>query len=124
MNSEWALVFAARWARGWNDHDLEAVLSHYAEGIVFTSPLAAQMREGSDGTIRGKTALRDYWSEGLRRMPDLHFEVLGVYVGVDTLVINFRNQAGRLGNEVLVLDGPLITSGRGTYLQSSANPPR
>ncbi|MGH3964751.1 MAG: hypothetical protein ACRDRY_16095 [Pseudonocardiaceae bacterium] len=63
-----------------------------------------------------------YWAEGLRRNPDLHFEVVGVYVGVNTLVINFRNQLGRLVNEVLIFDGSLVTQGHGTYLGSGTNP--
>ena len=37
-------------------------------------------------------ALRSYWEAGLQRIPDLHFEVLGFYMGIDTLVINYRNQ--------------------------------
>ena len=40
--------------------------------------------------------LRRYWSEGLPLIPDLHFDLLGVYVGVSTLVINYRNQKGVL----------------------------
>ena len=60
----------------------------------------------AEGVIHGKAALRQYWGEGLRRIPDLHFEVVGVYLGVDVLVINYRNQRGNLVNEVLGFDGP------------------
>ncbi len=42
--------------------------------------MAAQLLENSDGVIRGKTALRKYW-DGLRRIPDLRFEVMGIYLG-------------------------------------------
>jgi hypothetical protein len=57
----------------------------------------------------------------LRLIPDLHFEVVGVYVGVDTLAINYRNQMGRLVNEFLIFDGSLVRQGHGTYLGSDAN---
>ncbi len=40
--------------------------------------------------------------------------------GVDTLVLNYRNQAGGLVNEVLTFDGDLVCQGHGTYLGSSA----
>ena len=103
-------------------HDLEKVLNHFADNVVFTSPVAAQVLNDSDGVIRGKAALRAYWAEGLRRIPDLHFEVVGVYVGVNALAINYRNQWGRLVNEVLIFDGALVTQGHGTYLGSGANP--
>jgi hypothetical protein len=122
MDRAWAQEFVAGWLRGWNAHDLEQVLSHFADDVVVTAPVATQLLEASDGVIRGKAALREYWTEGLRRIPDLRFEVLGVYVGVATLVINYRNQAGGLVNEVLAFDGAIVTQGHGTYLGSDANP--
>jgi hypothetical protein len=42
--------------------------------------------------------------------------VLAVYVGISTLVINYRNQAGGVVNEVLTFDGALVREGHGTYL--------
>lgn len=39
--------------------------------------------------MRGKEALRAYWTLALERVPDLRFELLGVYAGVDTLVLNW-----------------------------------
>src|SRR5512147_2996224 len=87
------------WLRGWNAHDLDRVLGHFADDVVFTSPVAARVVPGSAGVIRGKQALRAYWTEALRRIPDLRFVVLGVYLGVNTLVLNYRDQTGRLVNE-------------------------
>lgn len=71
---------------------------------------------GGDGVIRGKEALRKYWTEGVRLIPDLRFEVLAVYAGTSTLVINYRNQAAGVVCEVLTFDGPLVREGHGTYL--------
>ena len=117
-----AQAFVESWLQAWNNHDLEAALSHFADDVVFTSPVAARIIEGSDGIIRGKAALREYWREGLRRIPDLHFDLLGIYVGQSTLVINYRNQSGGLVSEVLTFDGHLVTAGHGTYLAGDANP--
>ena len=116
MDHEIARRFAEDWLDAWNAHDVDAVLSHFRDDVVFSSPMAARLREGGDGVVRGKTALRDYWAEGLRRIPDLHFEIESLYVGVHTLVINYRNQAGGLVNEVLLFDGNLVAEGHGTYL--------
>jgi hypothetical protein len=67
--------------------------------------------------VRGKAALREYWSFALAKIPDLRFEVLGVYAGVSTLVINYRNQLGRLVCEVLTVnERGEVTEGHGTYL--------
>jgi hypothetical protein len=112
-----AQKFADRWVQDWNSHDVERILEHFADDVLFTSPVA-QTLLGGDGVVRGKAALRDYWAYALSKVTDLHFEVLGVYAGVHTLVINYRNQLGRLVCEVLTLDGPtgLVTEGHGTYL--------
>lgn len=122
MDRSEAQEFVDSWVQNWNAHDLEQILSHFADDVVFTSPVATQLLVDSDGILRGKAALRDYWREGLRRIPDLRFEVVGVYVGLHTLVINYRNQKGGLVNEVLTFNGPLVVQGHGTYLGSDANP--
>jgi hypothetical protein len=113
-------AFAAAWRDAWNAHDLEVLLAHYTDDVVFTSP-AAQRIVGGDGVVRGKDSLRSYWRTALELIPDLHFEVEAVYVGVATLVINYRNQAGNLVCEVLHFDGDLVREGHGTYL-GAANP--
>jgi hypothetical protein len=96
--------FADEWVRAWND-------------VVFTSPVAARVVPESGGVVRGKAALRDYWTTALSQQADLHFDVIGVYRGESTLVINYRNHRGQLVNEVLTFDGDsLVREGHGTYL--------
>lgn len=109
-------VFAEEWASAWNRRDVEAVLAHFHDDIVFTSPVAAELAPGTAGVVRGKAALRDYWSAALELMPDLHFDILGVYRGQSVLIINYRNQRGDLVNEVLEFDGGRVRRGHGTYL--------
>jgi hypothetical protein len=126
MDKQEVRLFVDRWIQLWNARDLDGVLEHFADHVTFTSPLAAQLIDGSGGVIQGKTALRAYWAEGLGRSPDLHFELIGTYVGIDTIVINYRNQNGVLANEVLTFDGPLVVQGHATHLDPSAprgNPP-
>lgn len=66
--------------------------------------------------VYGKAALREYWCAAMEAVPDLHFDIVGVYRGVSTLVIHYRNQKGGLVNEVLEFDGALVRRGHGTYL--------
>ncbi len=100
----------------WNRHDVDAVLTHFHDDVVFTSPVAARVMPDSRGVVRGKAALREYWTAALKTMPDLHFEIVGVYQGESVLVINYRNQSGGLVNEVLEFDGGLVRRGHGPYL--------
>ncbi len=116
LDKPWAQSFAVEWERAWNEHDLEAVLAHFADDVTFTSPVAARVVPESGGVVRGKEALRAYWSTALSKMPDLRFEVTSVYAGIDTLVIAFRNQSGNLRAEVLEFDNGRVIRGHGTDL--------
>jgi ketosteroid isomerase-like protein len=116
MTAADAQRFARSWVESWNAHDLEAVLAHFADDVVFTSPVAARIVPGSDGTVRGKDALRAYWAAGLAATADLRFELESVFAGVEAVVIVFRNQAGAQRCEVLVFDDGLVVQGHGTDL--------
>lgn len=109
-------VFARNWVEAWNSHDVGAVLAHFRDDVVFSSPVAARLLPDTGGVVRGKQALRDYWTTALAQLPDLHFELVAVYQGESLLVINYRNQRGQLVNEVLAFDGELVREGHGTYL--------
>lgn len=115
MNIGDAHSFTAAWLAAWNAHDLEAALSHFSDDAVFTSPLAAELVPGSRGVIRGKEALRAYWTMGLARNPGLHFELEGAYVGADVIVIHYRNHRGMLVCEVLEVADGMVTRGHATY---------
>jgi len=110
------LAFSAAWVAAWNAHDVEAVLSHFHDDVVFTSLTAARVVPASGGVVRGKEALRAYWTEGLRLVPDLHFTVERVSAGVSALVITYRNQAGGVVDEVLVFSDGLVVEGHATSL--------
>ncbi len=112
-----AVKFSHEWVRAWNTHDVEAVLAHFDDQVVFTSPVALELFPQTGGVVRGKAALHGYWIAALTRIPELKFAVESVYQGIDTLVINYRNQAGGLVNEVLRFTNEnLVIEGHGTYL--------
>lgn len=112
------LGYANEWCAAWNDHDLDRLLAQFHEHVVFTSPAAQKIVPGSKGVVVGKTALRAYWTEGLRLIPNLRFEITGVFSGVGALAINYRNQDGRDVSEVLVFKDDMIIEGHAAYLVS------
>jgi hypothetical protein len=67
--------------------------------------------------VHGKPALGNYWSTAPSQQADLECEVVGVYRGESTLVINYRNHRGQSVIEVPTFDGDgLVHEGDGTYL--------
>jgi ketosteroid isomerase-like protein len=53
-------TLAHKWIAAFNDHDLETILSHYAESVELTSPLVTKVLGDPAGTVRGKHALRAF----------------------------------------------------------------
>ncbi|MFI7362660.1 nuclear transport factor 2 family protein [Streptomyces sp. NPDC050149] len=120
MDLEFARRFATQWQDDWNSHDLERILAHYHEDVTFSSPMIARFTGDASGTVRGKSELRAYWARGLELIPDLAFEVMDVRAGVDTLVIDYRNQIGGRVYEVLTFRDGLVSSGLGAYGETLA----
>lgn len=99
-----AVAFARDWIDAWNAHDLDAILSHYSEDVVLTSPVAARLLNDPSGTVRGKTALRSYFQRGLEAYPNLRFELLEVMSGLSSVVLVYVNQKGTKTAEFMELD--------------------
>jgi hypothetical protein len=66
MDAEVALKFAEEWVAGWNSHDLERILTHYADDVVFSSPHIIERLGKPSGEVHGKDELRAYWGSGLQ----------------------------------------------------------
>lgn len=73
MTRQEAERFAADWAEAWNARAVERVLDHFHADIAFTSPTALAVTGAA--TVRGKSALRAYWTTALDRIGSLQFTV-------------------------------------------------
>jgi ketosteroid isomerase-like protein len=96
-------LLAADWYEAWNAHDLDRILSHYSEDVVFTSPFVAKLGTSPEGRLVGKAALRDYFGVALERFPDLEFEPIALLTGLNSMVLHYRSVEGRLAAELMVL---------------------
>ena len=104
MDDDVAEEFAREWYAAWNAHDLEGILDHYADDVEMASPLVSALTGAADGKIVGKDALRAYFAAGLERYPKLHFEPLELFVGVNSLVLQYVGASGQPSAEVVFLD--------------------
>jgi hypothetical protein len=101
LTLEFAERFGEEWIAAWNAHDLPRVLSHYEEDFEMASPFIVQIAGEPSGVLRGKTNVGAYWEKALTLFPDLHFERLGIFIGVRSLAIHYKNQRGRFSVETL-----------------------
>lgn len=94
ITREFADAFSAEWIAAWNSHDLDRILSHYADDFEMSSPYIAQIAGDPSGTLRGKAAVAAYWKSALQRMPDLHFQRVATLVGAHSITIHYRGVRG------------------------------
>lgn len=104
MNQTDADAFAASWLAAWNAHDLAAIMRHYSEEIVFTSPFIQRILGDPAGTVRGLADLRAYFERGLAAYPELHFVPEAAVPGVNSVVLLYRSVNQLRAAEVMTLD--------------------
>jgi ketosteroid isomerase-like protein len=63
--------FAERWVSAWNRKDVEAMLTHFSDDVVFASPRVQAILGVS--RVEGKTKLREYWTRAISRVQTIHF---------------------------------------------------
>jgi len=96
--------FARGWIRDWNRHDLDAILEHYAEDVVFRSPKVLGYTGGKTDTIRGRENLRPYFARGLAFRPDLKFSDPQPTWDRDGLALIYAGEDGSTAVETMTLD--------------------
>ena len=81
LDLSWARAFAEDWIAAWNSHDLDRILTHYADDFEMTSPLIIERMKEPSGVLKGKEQVRPYWQNGLSVTPPIKFELVDVFVG-------------------------------------------
>jgi hypothetical protein len=108
IDRTFAQRFATEWVESWNSHDLERVLAHYTEEFEMSSPFIFEWMGEPSARLKGKDKIRPYWAKGLSASPPLKFELERVFVGVDSITVEYqRIGTGSKAAEVLFFDSAL-----------------
>jgi ketosteroid isomerase-like protein len=112
IDQQFAQKFARAWVEAWNSHELERILSHYADDFEMTSPFITSMVGEPSGTLKGKERVAEYWKGALEKIPDLKFEIVDVLFSINSVVIYYKAVLGKMGAEILLFgnDGKVIES--------------
>ena len=103
LDQSTASAIAEDWCSAWNRRDLDAVMAHYADEVELNSPRVVERLGAASGWLKGKDALRDYFTVGMQA-PDLHFELVDTLLGVGVLSIVYRRESGALVSDTMELD--------------------
>ncbi len=91
IDQTFAEHFVEEWIAGWNEHDLEKILSHYTEDFSVDTPLAMKRLPETKGFIQGKDNIRAYWGKALENNPDLQFRIINIFYGINCLTIYYES---------------------------------
>lgn len=116
MISEQNKQIALKWFDAFNTHDLEKLLQLYHAEAQHFSPKLKIRRPETEGLIKGKSALRDWWKDAFERLPELRYEVKKLTADDEQVFMEYiRHVPGeedlRVG-EVLQIEKGLIVFSR------------
>ena len=95
---------AHHWIEAWNDHDLERILAHYADDVVFSSPFTAKIGSSPSGALLGRDALVAYFQAALAKYPMLTFRLRAVLCGINSVTLLYESVSGLLAAETMILN--------------------
>lgn len=94
MNLHQAETFAKDWIASWNSHNIDAILAHYSDDFEMSSPVIVEAMGEPSGKLKGKVAVRKYWTKALRKYPQLHFEKRHVLAGMGSVTLIYYGVRG------------------------------
>ena len=75
MTSTKNLSIAHKWFEAFNNHNLDQLLSLYDDDAEHFSPKLKVKKPETNGLVKGKQSLHDWWEEAFEQLPTLHYKV-------------------------------------------------
>ena len=99
MSAQQNKQIALKWFEAFNEHNLEKLLSLYHnEAEHFSPKLKIRMPE-TNGLIKGKSALREWWKDSFERLPSLKYEVIKLTADDEQVFMEYKRHVS--GEEIL-----------------------
>jgi ketosteroid isomerase-like protein len=108
MTYEDAEAHAQSWISAWNAHDLNNILLHYSQDVVFEAETVK--RRWNKPTLHGIEELRKHFALGLELAPGMTFHLEQVFLAPSGYAILYRRENGNRVIDCVKVDD----SGRAT----------
>lgn len=117
MNKTWLnRQIALNWINAFNEHDLEKLLSLYAEHAVHFSPKLKIREPRTNGWVKGKSSLRSWWADAFSRLPLLQYQLQNLIINDEQVLVEYlRKVPGEpdmMVAEILEIGNGLIAGSR------------
>ena len=91
------------------------LLSLYAEDAAHYSPKLKARHPETNGLIKGKRALRAWWTDAFTRLPNLHYKILHLMTNDSRVFMEYIRQTPgeedlRVGEVLVIENGKIIAS--------------
>ena len=114
MNIKQNTDITFKWFEAFNEHNIEKLLALYDNGADHYSPKLKMRFPETKGLIKGKDALRNWWTDSFERLPTLHYEIISLTVEADFVLFAYKrkvnNEEDMQVREVLNIKNGLIVS--------------
>jgi hypothetical protein len=95
---------AEDWIDAWNAHDLDRIISHYAENVVFEASTVVDRWGREDGRLIGRAEVREQFRKGLELAPNAHFTLEGVFLAPSGYAVLYSRENGNRVIDRVILD--------------------
>ena len=110
---------AEDWIAAWNDHDLDRIISHYAENVTFEASTVVDRWDREDGRLIGRTEVQEQFRKGLELAPNLHFTLEAIFLAPSGYAVLYSRENGnRVVDRVVLNDEGLAAQVTAFYAAS------
>lgn len=107
---------ALEWFDAFNSHNIKSLLALYDEQAEHYSPKLKVLMPETQGLIKGKPALRAWWTDAFNRLPQLHYKLLQLTADGEQVFMEYIRHSPGEGDlrvsEVLIIRNSKIIASR------------
>lgn len=115
MNQEFLIRIANNWFDAFNRQDLEALLALYDNNAEHYSPKLKMRQPATNGWIKGKDSLRNWWADAFERLPELRYTPNKIIANDNSIFMEYLRT---VPNEDNLIVGELLELRNGLIIQS------
>lgn len=106
---------ALAWFHAFNTHNIDELLALYSDEAEHYSPKLKVRQPETKGLIKGKAALREWWTDAFERLPELYYHVLKLTADEEQVFMEYIRQTPgeedlRVGEVLVIKEGKIVAS--------------